>query len=83
MAHVVDVGLTKERSREKNAVIVGQQRWMLTLFADLAEAAGVAEPRLVADRIMLLHEGALVTAGMGIVDDAFTHAAASAAALLA
>ncbi|MFI7615878.1 TetR/AcrR family transcriptional regulator [Nonomuraea terrae] len=66
-----------------HAVIVGQKRWMLTLFTDLAEAAGVAEPRLVADRIMLLHEGALVTAGMGIVDDAFAHAAACAAALLA
>jgi hypothetical protein len=32
---------------------------------------------------MLLHEGALVTAGMGVIDDAFTRAADAAASLFA
>lgn len=65
------------------AVIVGQKRWMLALFADLARAAGATEPPFVAEHIMLLHEGALVTAGMGVIDDAFTRAADAAASLFA
>ena len=63
-------------------VIVGQKRWMLVLFTDLARTAGVSDPTLVAEGIMLLHEGAVVAAGMGVLDDAFTRAADSAAALL-
>jgi len=70
-------------SHPAHAVMVGQKRWMLALFADLATAAGATRPQLVATHIMLVHEGALVTAGMGVIDDAFTHAAHSAAALLA
>jgi len=65
------------------AVIVGQKRWMLGLFTDLAEAAEVANPGVAAEHIMLLHEGALVTAGRSVIDDAFTRAADLAAALLA
>lgn len=65
------------------AVIIEQKRWMLALFTDLAVAAGVAEPARVGEQIMLLHEGALVTAGMRVVDDAFGRAAEAAAALLA
>jgi AcrR family transcriptional regulator len=70
-----------EPSHPAYDVIVGQKGWMLALFAELATAAGVAEPRFVAEHIMLLHEGALVTAGMGVIDGAFTRAADSAAAL--
>lgn len=64
------------------AVIVGQKRWMLELFTELAGAAGVAEPEQVGRQVMLLHEGALVTAGMGVVDGAFERAGELAAALL-
>jgi AcrR family transcriptional regulator len=63
------------------AVIIGQKRWMLALFTALAVAAGVGEPGRVAEQIMLLHEGALVTAGMHVIDDAFDRAAAGAVAL--
>lgn len=66
-----------------HAVIVGQKRWMLTLFADIAREAGATDPDLVAGQVMLLHEGAVVTAGMGVVDDPFRRAADVAATLLA
>jgi AcrR family transcriptional regulator len=64
------------------AVIVGQKRWMLALFTDLAAAAGAPEPEQVGGQLMLLHEGALVTAGMGVLDDAFGRAAQTASGLL-
>jgi len=64
------------------SVIVEQKRWMLALFTDLAAAAGVSDPRQVGEHIMLLHEGAVVTAGMHAVDNAFTTAAAAASTLL-
>jgi AcrR family transcriptional regulator len=64
------------------AVIVGQKRRMLALFTDLAAAADVPDPGGVAEQLMLLHEGALVTDGMGVLDDAFGRAAQAAAALL-
>jgi AcrR family transcriptional regulator len=63
-------------------VIVGQKRWMLALFTDLAAAAGVADPRQVGEHIMLLHEGAVVAAGMHAIEDAFTTGAVAATALL-
>ena len=63
-------------------VIIGQKRWMLELFTDLVTAAGVPEPRRTAEQVMLLHEGALVTAGMHVVDDAFAEAAEVAVQLL-
>ena len=63
-------------------VIVGQKRWMLALFTDLATAADVADPDSVGRQIMLLHEGALVTAGMGVMDGAFDRAGELAVALL-
>ncbi|MCO6000000.1 TetR/AcrR family transcriptional regulator [Actinoallomurus rhizosphaericola] len=64
------------------SVIVGQKRRMLALFTELATAAGVADPRQAGEQIMLLHEGAVVTAGMHAIEDAFTSAAAAASALL-
>ena len=63
-------------------VIIGQKRWMLALFTDLVTAAGVADPERVAERVMLLHEGALVMAGMHVVDDAFAAGAEAALGLL-
>jgi AcrR family transcriptional regulator len=64
------------------SVIVGQKRWMLALFTDLAAAAGVTDPARVGEHIMLLHEGAVVTAGMHAVEDAYARAAAAASALV-
>lgn len=65
-----------------HAVIVGQKRWMLTLFTELATAVGVTEPQQVGEHILLLHEGAVVSAGMHAFEEPFTRAADAAAALL-
>jgi AcrR family transcriptional regulator len=64
------------------AVIVGQKRWMLELFTEIATRAGAPEPAAVGDQIMLLHEGAIVSDGMHVLDPAFTRAAETAVSLL-
>jgi AcrR family transcriptional regulator len=63
-------------------VIVGQKRRMLDLFTRLAADAGCTEPGEVGAQIMLLHEGAVVTAGMAAVEDPFTRALAAALRIL-
>ncbi|MEV6282971.1 TetR/AcrR family transcriptional regulator [Kribbella sp. NPDC051770] len=42
-------------------VIVGQKQWMRAEFVAQAELAGFAEVEELADRLLLLHEGALVS----------------------
>lgn len=64
------------------AVIVGQKAWMLELFARLATEAGAADPRTVGEQLMLLHEGAVVLAGMGAGRTPYDSAASAAAALV-
>jgi AcrR family transcriptional regulator len=64
------------------AVIVGQKARMRSLLEGIAELAGCADPELVGDQLMLLHEGAVVTAGMGAVEDPFGRALTAALALL-
>ncbi|MGF2950405.1 TetR/AcrR family transcriptional regulator [Microbacterium alcoholitolerans] len=64
-------------------VIVGQKHWMLDLFATIAADAGARNPPATGRAVMLLHEGALVTAGMGIITDAYTLAAQHAEDLIA
>ncbi|MDL9947125.1 helix-turn-helix domain-containing protein [Gordonia sp. ABSL11-1] len=53
------------------AIIVGQKQWMLDLFTTIARDASAHNTALVGERLLLLHEGALVTAGMGVTADAF------------
>ncbi|MBH0117305.1 TetR/AcrR family transcriptional regulator [Salinibacterium sp. NG253] len=38
-----------------------QKQWLLTLFTDLATAAGCSAPDTLATQLLVLHEGALVT----------------------
>ncbi|MFJ8193624.1 TetR/AcrR family transcriptional regulator [Streptomyces sp. NPDC096094] len=72
-------------------VITGQKRWMLDLFARLAreagaagggDAAGGAGVDRLARTLMLLHEGALVTHGLGVFPDPFGQALDQARDLL-
>jgi AcrR family transcriptional regulator len=63
-------------------VIVEQKRWMLSLLTGLVAACGVADPRPVAAQLLLLHEGAVVSAPLPAVEEAFASAAAAAAHLL-
>jgi AcrR family transcriptional regulator len=64
------------------AVIVGQKRWMLDLFTGLARTADARDPEALGRDLLLLHEGALVMAGMGVVPDAFDRARDAALAML-
>lgn len=69
-------------SHPAHAVMVEEKRWTLALFTEMAAAAGAAEPERLGAQLMLLHEGAVVTAGMGAVEEPFAAAAAAAAALV-
>ncbi|NGO72116.1 TetR/AcrR family transcriptional regulator [Streptomyces boncukensis] len=63
-------------------VIMGQKRWLRGYLRELAAAAGAREPGRLADELVLLHEGATVLNGLGIVDDAVARARDLAAAAL-
>ncbi|CAL9592762.1 TetR/AcrR family transcriptional regulator [Streptomyces sp. enrichment culture] len=52
-------------------VITGQKRWMLDLFTGLAREVDAGDADRLARTLMLLHEGALVTHGVGVVPDPF------------
>jgi AcrR family transcriptional regulator len=62
--------------------IVEQKRWMTRFFATRARAAGLRDPDSVADDLMLLYDGALVTRGMSTVEDAFVRARRIAGAIV-
>jgi AcrR family transcriptional regulator len=64
------------------AVMADEKRWLLELFRGLAASAGAEDPVRTGGALMLLHEGAVVAAGMRAVDDAYATAAAAAADLL-
>lgn len=42
-------------------IATAQKLWLLALFADLATTAGCPAPTTLAERLLLLHEGALAT----------------------
>lgn len=65
------------------SVITDQKRWMLGFLTDLAADAGVSDPDRVGAELMLLHEGALVASGIGVIKDAFATARDAAVARLA
>jgi AcrR family transcriptional regulator len=64
-------------------VILGQKQWMLALFTQIAADAGVDAPTATGKELMLVHEGAVVTAGMQVFDEAFASARDLAMAVLA
>ncbi len=64
-------------------VIVGQKVWMLDLFTQITRHAGVTAPEQTARTVMILHEGALVAHGMGVLPDAISTAREAAISLLA
>ena len=55
---------------------------MLGLLTDLVAACGIADPRPVAEQLLLLHEGAVVSAPLPAVEDAFASAAVAASHVL-
>lgn len=65
------------------SVIIDQKRWMHGFLRDLAADAGVSDPERVGAELMLLHEGALVATGIGVIKNAFAAARDVALARLA
>ncbi|MFC0624649.1 TetR/AcrR family transcriptional regulator [Kribbella deserti] len=51
-------------------LIVGQKRWMRDEFAAQAKRGGFRRPAELADRLLLLHEGALVSQQVAAIPDA-------------
>jgi AcrR family transcriptional regulator len=64
-------------------VIVGQKQWMRAEFEAQATLAGLADPGELADRLLLLHEGALVSFRVAAMEHAPEVACRAAADLLA
>ncbi|MEV0600467.1 TetR/AcrR family transcriptional regulator [Streptomyces sp. NPDC050315] len=64
-------------------VMVGQKAWMLGLFTRLAREIDPGRGEERGRTLMLLHEGALVTHGMGVFPDTLEHARRQAETLLA
>ncbi|SFP88518.1 TetR/AcrR family transcriptional regulator [Amycolatopsis rubida] len=69
-------------ARPAYAVMTESKQWLLGVLVEVAESAGVSEPHKVAEQIMLLHEGAIVMAGMRVAENIFARAAETAAVLL-
>lgn len=61
--------------------VTGQKARMLALFQGIAAAAGRGDDG-TAEALLLLHEGALVTDGLGVVDGTFERARRAARRLL-
>lgn len=52
------------------AVIAEQKKWMRGYMAGLAEEAGAEDPEDLAERLLILHEGATVANSLGMSSDA-------------
>ena len=61
---------------------IRQKKWMRDVFEGLCRDAGIAEADRMADILMLLYEGGLVTVGMGTFADPFAAGRRAAAAIL-
>jgi hypothetical protein len=62
--------------------VTKQKVWLLELLAELCGEAGVADPRALAQTLMLLYEGAIVTVGMRTFERPLEHARSVARSLL-
>lgn len=65
------------------AVITEQKRWLRGYLAELAEEAGAEQPEDLAERLLILHEGATVANSLGIASDAAQKAKETASAVVA
>lgn len=59
-----------------------EKEWLLAVFAELCGEAGFHDPDRLAETLMLLYEGAIVTVGMGTFAEPFATARDSARRLL-
>jgi len=63
-------------------VATEQKEWLLGYLTDLASGTGLPHPETLARRLLLLHEGATVAYGTGVLPDAAEEARAAAEVLL-
>jgi AcrR family transcriptional regulator len=56
-------------SHPARAVIISQKRWLRDYLLDLCRQAGAAEAESLADELALMHEGANVMIGLGVLRD--------------
>lgn len=66
-----------------HAATARQKVWTRDLFVTIAADAGASDPAALGEQLMLLHEGAVVTAGLHAMDAPFARALAAAETLLA
>ena len=64
------------------AVVMEQKRWMRGYLEGLAEEAGARDPEDVAQRLLILHEGATVANSLGMASDAARKAKQIAATIV-
>jgi len=73
----------ESRRGDASEVVAAKYRaWLLSLFAELAEAAGASDPKQLGRRLLLLYDGAAVAARMDADRDAAAGAMHSAVAAL-
>jgi hypothetical protein len=64
-------------------VVLEQKRWMYSYLAELATEAGAEDPEDPAERLLILHEGAMVVNSLGVAADAVQKAKQTAEVLVA
>jgi AcrR family transcriptional regulator len=64
------------------AVVLEQKRWMRGYLAELATKAGAEDPEDLAEKFLILHEGATVAGSLGVAADAVQKAKQTAQALV-
>jgi AcrR family transcriptional regulator len=65
------------------AVVLEQKRWMRSYLTELATEAGADDPEDLAERLLILHEGATVASSLGVAADAAQKAKQTAEVLVA
>jgi hypothetical protein len=64
-------------------LLAPQKLWLRDLFAELAERTGLRDPRVLADQLLLIHEGALVSSSVIELDTTMDAARAAVRTLIA
>jgi hypothetical protein len=64
-------------------VVMEQKTWLRGFLAELAAEGGAENPKDLAERILILHEGATVANSLGMAEDAAQKARQIAAPLVA
>lgn len=73
----------READHPARAAVMEQKRWLRDYLAGLAAEAGAEDPEDLAERLLILHEGASVAGSLGTVSDAAQKARQIATTLVA